>query len=336
MARVLVTGGSGFVGANLVAALLKRGDTVRILRRKSSVSKSIEAFDCEKIVGDILDPLTVSKAVQGCDTVFHLASVVAYWRAKKDVVYRINVEGTRTVMAACLQHRVNRVVHTSTIAAIGIPKSGELATEQTPFDPRSSQMAYADSKRLGEIEVRQAIARGLNAVIVNPAQVMGPGDHGMYMGNIFKSSLRGTFMAVPIGGLCVVDAHAVVLGLMSAADKGRCGERYILGGENLSYMEIAQTLANIVGKKPPRYIVPNWVLKPTAMVVDAFNHVTKIPATICGEHVRLGAEFLYYDSSKAQAELDFPILPFSDAAQRAYDWYRANGYITKINKKSGI
>ena len=157
---------------------------------------------------------------------------------------------------------------------------------------------------------------------------MGPGDHGMYMGNIFKSSKRGTFIAVPIGGLCVVDVQAVVSGILAAADKGRRGERYILGGENLSYMEIAGTLANIVGKKPPRYIVPNWVLKPTATIVDVFNHVTRIPATICGEHVRLGAKFLYYDSSKAQTEFNYPILPFSIAAQKAYDWYRANGYIT--------
>ncbi len=327
MAQVLVTGGSGFVGANLVAALLERGDSVRILRRETSVSKSVEALDCEEIVGDVLDSATVSKAVEGCDTVFHLASIVAYWRAKKKQVYRVNVEGTRTVMAACVNHSVKRVVHTSTVSAIGIPNQGEWACEESVFDARSRQMAYSDSKRLGEIEVHKAIGQGLNAVIVNPAQVMGPGDHGLYMGNIFKSSKRGTFTAVPIGGLCVVNVRAVVMGLIAAADKGRCGERYILGGENLTYMEIASILANLVGSTPPRYIVPNWVLKPTAIIVDVFNRVTRIPATICGEHVRLGADFLYYDSSKAQAELDFPILPFSDAAQQAYDWYRANGYL---------
>ncbi len=327
MAKVLVTGGTGFIGANLVATLLQRGDNVRILRRKTSNLAAIQGLDCEQVIGEILDPEAVSKAIDGCDTVFHLAALVAYWRAKTDEVYRVNTEGTRVVMDACLRKKVPQVVYTSSVSAIGIPEPGSWANEETPFDPRSSEIAYADSKRLAEIHVRQAVEKGLNAVIVNPAQVVGPGDHGMYMGNVVQSSKRGTVLAVPSGGICMVDVQAVVQGLLAAADKGRCGGRYILGGENLSYMEIGKILATLVGKTPPRYILPTWLLNPAAVAVDTYNRVTGRAATVCGEHVRLGAEFLYYDSSKAVAELDYSILPFSEALKNAYEWYIAKGYI---------
>jgi len=327
MAKVLVTGGTGFIGANLVAALVQRGDSVRILRRKTSKLTAIQGLECEQFIGEILDPETVSKAIDGCDTVFHLAALVAYWRAKTDEVYRVNTEGTRVVMDTCLRKQVQQVVYTSSVSAIGIPKPGTLANEETPFDPVSSQITYADSKRLAETHVRCAVEKGLNAVIVNPAQVVGPGDHGMYMGNVVQSSKRGTVLAVPSGGICMVDVQAVVEGLLAAAEKGRSGERYILGGENLSYMEIGKVLATLVGKRPPRYELPTWFLKPAAGAVDTYNRVTRRPATICGEHVRLGAEFLYYDSSKAIAELDYSIRPFSEALKKAYEWYIAKGYI---------
>ncbi len=327
MAKVLVTGGTGFIGASLVAALLQRGDIVRILRRKTSNLTAIEGLDCEQFIGDVLDPEAVSNAIDGCDKVFHLAALVAYWRAQADEVYRVNTEGTRTVMEACLRKQVPRVVYTSSVSAIGMPEAGSWANEESLFDSRSSEIAYADSKRLAEIHVRQAVERGLNAVIVNPAQVVGPGDHEMYMGNVVQSCKRGRVLAVPSGGICMVDVQAVVQGLLAAGEKGRCGERYILGGENLSYMEIGKILATLVGKAPPRYILPRWLIRPAAVAVDTYNSVAGHPATVCGEHVRLGAEFLYYDSSKAVAELDYSILPFSEALKKAYEWYIAKGYI---------
>lgn len=327
MARVLVTGGTGFNGVSLVRALLGRGDEVRVLARDRSNRSVLKDLPCEYLIGDILDGDRVSRAVKDCDIVFHLAALVAYWKAHRSDVYRTNVEGTRIVMDACLREGVPRVVHTSSVSAIGIPKPGSIATEETEFDTRSKEIAYCDSKRISEIVVRQAVERGLNAVIVNPAQIIGAGDHGLYMGSVVRSFQEGHVLAVPSGGICMVDVDAVVRGQLAAAERGRVGERYILGGENLSYLEIAEVLAEITGRSAPRRFLPNWLLKPSAVLVDLVNHFSGQVSTICGEHVLLGSEKLYYDSGKAVAELGYPLLGFRAAILKAYQWYLEQGYL---------
>lgn len=327
MARVLVTGGTGFNGVNLVRALLERGDTVRVLARDRSNRSALKNLDCEYLIGDILDEEAVFSAVKGCELVFHLAALVAYWKAHRSEVYKINVEGTRNVMEASLREGVRRVVHTSSVSAIGIPEIGSIATEETAFDARSRSVAYSDSKRISEILVRKAIERGLDAVIVNPAQIMGAGDHGMYMGSVVRSFEQGHMRAVPCGGICMVDVDAVVCGQIGAAEKGRTGERYILGGENLSYLEIGRIMAEITGKPAPCMILPTGLLKPSAVLVDVLNHFSTKVSTICGEHVRLGSVRLYYDSGKAVSELGYPMMGFRGAMRKAYAWYRANGYL---------
>ncbi|MGH8498098.1 MAG: NAD-dependent epimerase/dehydratase family protein [Methylococcales bacterium] len=327
MARILVTGGTGFNGTNLVRALLERGDSVRVLARDRSNKSVLKDLECEFLKGDILDKESVTRAVKNCDLVFHLAALVAYWKAHGSDVYKVNVEGTRVVIEACLREGVPRVVHTSSVSAIGIPRQGSIATEETEFDARGKTVAYSDSKRISEIIVRNAVKRGLNAVIVNPAQIIGRGDHGLYMGSVVQSFKRGHVRAVPSGGICMVDVDAVVQGQLGAAEKGRIGERYILGGENLSYLKIAGILAEITGREAPRMILPSWLLKPSALVVDVCNQFSKQIPTICGEHVRLGSVQLYYDSGKAISELGYPLLGFRSAMIKAYEWYLENGYI---------
>ncbi|MGH8475361.1 MAG: SDR family oxidoreductase [Methylococcales bacterium] len=200
-------------------------------------------------------------------------------------------------------------------------------TERTEFDARSQSLTYSDSKRIAEIIVQSAVNRGLNAVIVNPAQIIGPGDYGMYMDSVVLAFKRGRVRAVPSGGICMVDVDAVVQGQLGAAEKGRIGERYILGGENLGYFEIAGILAEITGRRAPCATLPDWLLEPCAWLVDASNHFRREIPTICGEHVRLGALRLYYDSQKAVAELDYPLLGFRSAMMKAYEWYLERGYI---------
>ncbi len=327
MRKILITGAAGFTGVNLVPALLQRGYSVRVLIRQTTNLQNLNGLDCEPVFGDIRDPDVVRRALQGCDLVFHLAALVAYWNATREEVYSVNAEGTRVVMQECLKAEIEKVVHTSSVSAIGIPSLGEVATEKTPFDARSRKIAYSDSKRLAELHVQNAVQQGLNGVIVNPAQIMGPGDHGMYMGNVLRTVKRGYIPVVPSGGLCVVDVNAVVAGLMAAADHGQIGQRYILGGENLSYLEICTNIADVVGRRAPRHIVPRWFLPPIARAVDAYNSVVGKADTITGEHVLLGADQLYYDSSKAISELGFAILPFRDALSNAYQWYKVNGYL---------
>lgn len=327
MKKVLVTGGTGFNGANLVQALLERGDSVRVLARNRYNPASPKNPDCEYPIGDLSDTEVVSRAVRGCDLVFHCAALVPYWKAHRSEVYRVNVEGTRNVMEACLREGVGRVVHTSSVSAIGIPALGTIATEESEFDARSRALAYSNSKRIAEVIVQNAIRRGLNAVIVNPAQIIGRGDYGMYMGNVINSFRRGHVLAVPSGGMCFVDVDALVLGQLSAAEKGRIGERYILGGENLTFDEIARILAEITGRRAPGARLPSWLLEPCARLVDFSNRFRKEIPTICGEHVRLGSLRIFYDSRKAIAELNYPLLDFRSAMIKGYEWYLEKGLL---------
>lgn len=325
--RVLVTGGTGFLGANLVAALVERGDTVRVLRRANSSLVALDGLAVDQVIGDILDPAAVDQAVRGCDLVFHVAALASYWRARREQVYRVNVEGTRTVMEACLRAGVPRVVHTSSVAAIGIAPRGTIADETTPFDALSATFAYADSKRRAEEVVQQAIARGLDVVIVNPASVFGAGDHYLNTGRIVIEYGRGRIPVVPPGGMCVVDVDAVVQGHLLAAARGRTGERYILGGENLTHRQIAATIAAVTGRRAPRLVVPRPLLGPLARLVDAVNRISPWPPLVSGEQIRLSGEDFFFDSGKAVRELGYPLMPFRGAVEKAYRWYRDHGYM---------
>lgn len=325
--RALVTGGTGFIGSRLVAALLARGDAVRVLRRAGSSLLALQDLPVEHLIGDILDPASVARAAQGCAVVFHVAAISSYWRANRQQVYRVNVEGTRVVMEACLRARVRRVVVTSSVAAIGIPSDGKPANEETPFDAVSASFAYADSKHRAEGEVDRAVKQGLEAVMVNPAVVIGAGDHYMVSSSIVLEFARRALPAVPPGGVCVADVEAVVQGHLAAAERGRVGERYILGGENLSYRQITATMAAICGRPAPSRTIPGWLLPPIATGIDMYNRVSRQPPVVSGEQVRLSVYEAYFDSTKAVQELGYPLLPFRDAAQKAYAWYKANGYL---------
>jgi dihydroflavonol-4-reductase len=326
--RVLVTGGTGFVGSQLASALVGLGDSVRVLRRIGSDLISLGGLPVEHIIGDILDPDTVVRAVEGCERVFHVAGLSSYWRAQREEIYRVNVEGTRIVMDACLRCGVQRVVHTSSVGAIGIPPEGTVGNEDTAFDRMSAAFTYANSKRLAEEVVLQAVQRGLPAVIVNPAVVIGAGDHYLISGSIVVELSRRRLPAVPPGGICTADVDAVIQGHIAAARSGRVGERYILGGENLTYQQIAATVAGIVGKPAPRRTIPRRALPLLGAVADAVNRVSSRPPTISGEQIRLTARHVFFDSGKAMRELGYPMLPFRGAAEKAHRWYADHGYLT--------
>ncbi len=325
--RVLVTGGTGFVGSKLVAALLERGNTVRVLHRPSSSLQALERLPVEHCLGDILDEAAVSQAIAGCDVVFHVAGLASYWRSSRSQVYRTNVDGTRVVMQACVRARVPRVVHTSSVAAIGIRSDGLPADEMTPFDALSATFAYADSKHRSEAEVQRAVAQGLDAVVVNPGVVIGAGDQNLISGSIITEFYRGHVPAVPPGGMCIADVDAVVQGHMAAAERGRPGERYILGGDNLSHREIMAILGEVLGRRPPALTLPGWVLGPAACVVDAFNRLNPRPPIVNGDQIRLGAIGFYFDSSKAIRELGYSLMSSRGAIEKAYHWYASHGYL---------
>jgi len=208
----------------------------------------------------------------------------------------------------------------------GVEQDGEGV--RLVFDRVSASLAYADSKHRAEAVVQRLVKLGLDAVIVNPAVVLGPGDHYQISGSMIVEFARRRLPAVPAGGMCVVDIDAVVQGHIAAAERGRTGERYILGGENLTHRAIAATICEVVGRAPPRWTIPGWVLPPAAAGIDVFNRINPKPPTLSGDQTRLSAVNFFFDSNKAKRELAYPMLPFRGAVERAYSWYKTHGYIT--------
>jgi dihydroflavonol-4-reductase len=291
--RALVTGGTGFIGANVVAALLDAGYTVRAFHRPTSNLAALAGMAVEHAVGDLLDSATLSQAAQ-----------------------------------ACRQAGVRRVVYTSSVAAIGIPPRGTIATEEQPYTPGSEKFVYSHSKYLAEKEVLEAVARGLPAVIVNPAVVIGPRDLNFISGSIIREVYRRRVPCALHGGMAVIAADDVARGHLAAAQKGRIGERYILVGENLTHCQILQIVAEVVGVPAPRLTLPRALLGPLARLLDCFNRISPWPPVVSGEQIRLSSEEFYFDGSKARRELGFqPRTTFREAVRQAFEWYKEQGYL---------
>jgi dihydroflavonol-4-reductase len=325
--KALVTGATGCVGANVVAALLARGFDVRAMRRATSSLDALDGLHSELAVGDILDPPSLVAASQGCALVFHVAAVSDYWRTPAGRVYRVNVEGTRNVLAAALAAGVERLVYTSSIGALGVPPPGQFLDESSTFNLPPHRFPYGHSKHLAEQAVREAIARGLDAVIVNPTGVIGARDVHFIGGSIIREVRRGLSWFAPPGGLNWIDAETLGLGHVLAAERGHTGERYVLGGENVSHRAAMETVAEVVGGQRPRLTLPRSLMSVFALLVDGFNAFWPGTPLFSGEQARLSGAQIYCNCRKAEQELGLPRTPFRAAVERAYTWYQAHGYL---------
>lgn len=331
--KALVTGSTGFVGANLVEALAVVGHEVRALHRSSSRLKALTGLSYEPVIGDVLDPNSLAAAMKGVDWVFHVAAVADYWRqAGTAQLYRVNVGGTRKVLQAALEAGVQRVVCTSSAATMGVPRGGgqtnHLLNESSSFNLSPALSPYGHSKHLAEKVVSEFVTRGLDVVIVNPTVVLGPRDLNMISGSAVLAVYRRQVPVIPPGGVNYVDVSDVVAGHIAAAERGTPGERYILGAHNLTHQQAVTIIAQIVGVAPPRLRVPGILLEPLAVAFDLFNRVWPGEPLTDGNQVRLMKHMVFYDTRKAQRELGLgPPLPFPITVERTFHWYRDNGYL---------
>lgn len=327
--RALVTGGTGFVGSNLVAALVDRGIAVRVLRRETSSTAALAGLDYETRIGDVCDGVdALAAAMTGCRWVFHTAAISDYWRYRgHDRLYATNVDGTRDVAIAALRAGVERLVFTSSLGALGVPAPGRMLTEADRFNLRPSQFPYGHSKHLAEGGLAQVIAAGLPAVVVNPSVVIGPHDVNRIAAAMVVQAAHGRLRFAPPGGTNFVSVTDVVDGHLAAAERGRVGERYILAGENLSFAEAFGTVCDVVGAPGPAVVLPRWTIPVAAAAVGAARAVVGPRLPIDEKQMRLSAYDLYADGAKARTELGVEVTPFRTAIASAYRWYSENGYL---------
>jgi dihydroflavonol-4-reductase len=329
MTTILVTGATGCVGANIVEALLKRGYTVRALRRASSSLRALAGLEPELVTGDVLDLPSLCAALEGCDGVFHAAAISQYWRNEPATIYAVNVEGTRNVLRAAQETGVRRIVFTSSVGALGQPaRQGALLDETAAFNLPPARFPYGHSKALAEAEVQQAIAGGLlEAIIVNPATVIGRRDVGFVGGEFLRTARQGKAVAAPPGGVGIISASAVGRGHVLAYERGRSGERYILSGENVLYRQLMRTVAEVVGVRPPAFVIPAPALALAAGVVDVLRRLRGAPLLVEGNQMRLSTRRLFYDTSKAERELGLTPVSARSAVEEAWAWYQAEGLL---------
>ncbi|BBZ25590.1 NAD-dependent epimerase/dehydratase family protein [Mycolicibacter hiberniae] len=327
--RALVTGGTGFVGSNLVAALLRRGIEVRVLRRSSSPLAALAGLDCETRVGDVNDGVdALTEAMADCDWVFHTAAISDYWRYRTQTrLYRTNVDGTRDMAAAAARAEVKRFVFTSSLAALGVPERGRHLVESDEFNIRPRQFPYGHSKHLAEAELGKAVAAGLPAVIVNPSVVIGPRDVHRIASAMLVQAQQGRLWFAAPGGTNFVSVDDVVAGHIAAAEHGQIGQRYILGGENLLFREVFGAANELFGRRPPSVVLPRWLLPVAAAGVSVARTVVGPRLPIDARQMRLSTAEIYADATKSRTELGVPFTPFTTALRAGYQWYRDNGYL---------
>lgn len=327
--KVFVTGATGFLGSHVARALCEQGADLRLLVRPTSNLRNLEGFKAETVVGDLRDPSSLEKAMYGCEAVFHVAADYRLWVRDPDEMYRSNVEGTRAILAAARKNGVRRVVYTSSVATIGFKSNGEPADEDSPVSLADMIGHYKRSKFMAEQIALEAGRSGMDVVTVNPTTPIGEQDvKPTPTGRIVLDFLKRKFPAYVETGLNLVDVRQCARGQVAALERGKSGERYILGGENLTLKQILDKLGRITGLPSPKIKLPYFFAFATGVVDEAITgRLMKREPRATVDTVRMGSKKMFASSDKAERELGWKIVPVYEALQRAVDWFRANGYV---------
>lgn len=325
--KALVTGATGFVGAAVVRALLSTGVEVRVIARPGSDTSNLRSMNVDKVLGDLRDKESLRQALTGCRHLYHVAAHYALWAQDPSIFYDINVIGTRNLLEAAREAGIERTVYCSTIGAIGLPPGGGLGTEETPVSLDQMAGHYKRSKYLAEQEVHKFAKDGLPVVIVNPSAPVGEGDvKPTPTGQVIVDFMKGRIPAYIETGMNIIDVDDVATGHLLAMEKGRQGERYILGSQNLLLREVFEILGKLTGLKAPAVKLPRGVVLPLAYLNHWIANLTGRPPRIPLEGVKMAKHKMHYDCSKAVRELGLPQNPPEIALEKAVRWFRDHHY----------
>jgi dihydroflavonol-4-reductase len=328
--KALVTGATGFVGAAVARALLRNHFQVRVLVRPSSDRTNLRDLNVEAVSGDLTDVTSLERAAQGCEALFHVAADYRLGARDPAQLYRNNVEGTRNVLTAAQRANVRRVVYTSSVATVGIPKDGSPGNESTPVALENMIGHYKRSKFLAEEVVRTAAKEGVPVVMASPSTPVGPGDiKPTPTGQLVLDAAAGRMPAYVDTGLNIVHVDDVAAGHLLAYERGRVGERYILGGEDMTLRQILAMISAQVGARPPRLRLPYGLVLPMAYVAEGIAKLTGRSGRLTLEGVRMSRKIMFFSSAKAVQELGYSWRPPQGAFADAIDWFRANGRLAR-------
>ena len=317
-----MTGATGFVGSAVARRLLRDGHEVRVLARAGSDRRNLQGLNVDVVEGDLTKPETLLPACDGCDALFHVAADYRLWAPDPSELYRANVDGTRAILEAAKRAGVPRIVYTSSVATLGIPKDGTPGSEITPVSVNDMIGHYKRSKFLAEEEVRKFAADGLPVVIVNPSTPIGPHDiKPTPTGRVVRDAMNGRLPAYVDTGLNVVHVDDVAQGHWLAFERGVVGERYILGGFNLSLREMLTEIADIAGRSPSKIRLPHGVVMPIAYASEAWARLTGMNPIATVEEVRMSKKRMFFTSAKAERELGYSARPARLALEDAVRWF---------------
>lgn len=328
--KTLVTGVTGFIGSTVVRELLKAGVDVRVTVREDSDTRNIDGLDVERVYGDTRDRASMRAALEGCETLYHVAAYFAHWSLNKDLFYEVNVEGTKNLLEEALAQGIEKVVYTSNANTVGAHGAGNFVNEDGEFNQWKTGDHYAISKYLAEVEVKKFCERGLPVVMVNPTLVIGvrdikPTPSGKLIIDIVNRDMPGYID----GATNIIDVEDVARGHLLASEKGRFGETYILGNENVTVGDFFKLVARIGGVKPPGLKLPYPVALLLAYAFHAQARITKKPPVVSLSQVRIGKMGEHFDNSRAVDELGLPLTPLETTVEKTIDWFLQNGYVKK-------
>lgn len=327
---IFLTGGSGFVGAHLARALVERDAEVRCLVRPTSDRTNLEGLDVELFEGDLRDRRSLDRGLAGCETVFHCAADYRLYAPNPQEIYDVNVGGTENLLAAAAQAGVDRVVYTSSVGALGLTDDGAPADEAAPVELDDMIGHYKRSKYLAEREAQRWAGEGLPVVIVNPSTPVGDRDvKPTPTGQMIVDFLNRKMPAYVDSGLNLIDVRDVAEGHLLAAERGRVGEKYILGHRNLTLKEILERLAGLTGLPAPKVRLPHWIPLTVAAVDTTLARWTGRTPRVSLESVRMSKKRMFFDASKAVSELGLPQSPVDGALARAVAWFEDHGYVER-------
>ncbi len=334
MAKALVTGGTGFLGSHIARTLVAAGHAVRVLHRPTSSLVLLDGLPVEHAIGDVVDPPSLEQAMQGCEWAFHAAAVADYWRANRIKMYLVNVNGTINVLRAAQRTGVRRVIFTSSGAAVGMRYDGRPADENVIFNLRPSHFPYGHSKFLAELEVQRAVERGQDVVTLNPAVVLGPGDLNLISGSGIIEMARGNIFLYPVGGVTTIDVRDVAAAHLAAAERGRSGQRYLLGSVDVSYRALMKLIADVVGAPAPRVPVPA-VVTPFLALAAGLLRLAGVSLPIDANQIRLSSRNVFFDCHKAWTELGEPLIDLRQSIEDTYRWYVEHRMVPGVHAGDG-